>query len=931
MWVRHSTTRLLAATVCLAAALCAGHRPLDAQSPAPPRQGSADASAALTAVITRFFAAPSDDGRAAVLKEAPELAGEPARPVLFEHALSLLTLREYPAAERAYRAILWLATATNNPRSRSSALTGLGSVDGQRGNLASAQSHLTEALQVAEAIGDPAGLQPVISNLAIVQRRLGDFESAQASFDRALALAEQLRRPIAISRVYNNLGLMHSSLGNARLAHDYFSRSLDLKVDDGGRGTLDIANTLNNIGGQYDELGDYPQALTYYTRALALIEKVGVAPAATSTWNNIGRAHANLNQPGPARTAFDRALAMAEASDDSGTVATLLYNMGTLSRDEGKLAEAETLQRRSLELRERSGDVAGLVESLSEMASLLLIEGRAREGEPYIARAMQMASSSRLLAHLGRAQLFQGQIHEALGRTDAAIASYEAGITTAETLRTRTVGGERARQVFMTERVGAYLSVAALHARAGRGFDALMAVERARARTLLDILAAGRQPTRTMTAAERDKERRLSNVIVALGVEAATERQQRAPDAARIAALEADLAAARLAHEAFTAELYGANPDLRIIRGDAPILSRGQLAAILTPGTAVLELVVQPESAWAYLVKAGPDGPVVTAKQLETTTDQLLTLADRFANQVSGRDLGFAATSAQLYSALLGAFDTSLSGVSHLIVVPDHALWRVPFQALLTPRDTFLVEERAVSYTPSLSALIALRERRARRVGGEPRLLALGDPALAPDGATPGLPERLPEAAREVQALERLYGANRSAVFLGSAATEGTLRAAVRNASVLHIATHGVLDDRSPMYSHLLMAPDKSGDGTDGRLEAWELLDLEITADLVVLSACQTASGAVGGGEGVIGLSWALFAAGASTAVVSQWEVDSASTTALMIGLHERLLAPKAASASAAESLRGSALALMKDPRYRHPFYWAGFIVMANH
>jgi len=116
---------------------------------------------------------------------------------------------------------------------------------------------------------------------------------------------------------------------------------------------------------------------------------------------------------------------------------------------------------------------------------------------------------------------------------------------------------------------------------------------------------------------------------------------------------------------------------------------------------------------------------------------------------------------------------------------------------------------------------------------------------------------------------------------------------------------------------------------SDGRLEAWELLDLELTADLAVLSACETASGKFGGGEGVIGLSWALFAAGASTAVVSQWEVDSASTTALMIGFHERLLTP-ASPAPPHEALRRSAMTVMKDPRYRHPFYWAGFIVVGS-
>jgi CHAT domain-containing protein len=101
-------------------------------------------------------------------------------------------------------------------------------------------------------------------------------------------------------------------------------------------------------------------------------------------------------------------------------------------------------------------------------------------------------------------------------------------------------------------------------------------------------------------------------------------------------------------------------------------------------------------------------------------------------------------------------------------------------------------------------------------------------------------------------------------------------------------------------------------------------MDLPIDADLVVLSACDTARGRAADGEGVVGLSWSFFAAGASSAVVSQWSVDSSSTTDLMIAFHERLRA----HASAADALRGAALALLGVPAYRHPFYWAGFVVV---
>jgi CHAT domain-containing protein len=102
-----------------------------------------------------------------------------------------------------------------------------------------------------------------------------------------------------------------------------------------------------------------------------------------------------------------------------------------------------------------------------------------------------------------------------------------------------------------------------------------------------------------------------------------------------------------------------------------------------------------------------------------------------------------------------------------------------------------------------------------------------------------------------------------------------------------------------------------------------------LNADLAILSACDTARGSFGWGEGVIGLSWSLFAAGASTSVVSQWQVDSASTTSLMIAFHEQLRKPGAGQRmSSAAALRNAAMQLMAQPGSRHPFYWAGFIAI---
>jgi CHAT domain-containing protein len=114
-------------------------------------------------------------------------------------------------------------------------------------------------------------------------------------------------------------------------------------------------------------------------------------------------------------------------------------------------------------------------------------------------------------------------------------------------------------------------------------------------------------------------------------------------------------------------------------------------------------------------------------------------------------------------------------------------------------------------------------------------------------------------------------------------------------------------------------------------LEAWELMQLDLKAELAVLSACETARGRYGAGEGVIGLTRALFVAGVPSIVVSQWKVESASTRDLMLNFHRRMRAPAAkAKMTKAEVLRQAVLKVMKNPETSHPFYWAGFVLVGD-
>jgi len=244
-----------------------------------------------------------------------------------------------------------------------------------------------------------------------------------------------------------------------------------------------------------------------------------------------------------------------------------------------------------------------------------------------------------------------------------------------------------------------------------------------------------------------------------------------------------------------------------------------------------------------------------------------------------------------------------------------------------------LIEDAAISYAPSLTVLLEMTKKRQSVDFDTQTLLAFGNPSLAKhsmDTAHSALMDErldpLPEAERQVRELSRLYGPQRSTIYIGADAQEARLKKEAAGYRILHLAAHGILNDKNPMYSQVVLSQPEGDKNEDGMLEAWEIIKMDLKADLVVLSACETARGKVGNGEGMIGLSWAFFVAGAPTTVASQWSVDSASTTELMVEFHRNLERRK----SKAEALRQAMLKLLKSKEYGRPFYWAGFVVVGN-
>jgi CHAT domain-containing protein len=263
-----------------------------------------------------------------------------------------------------------------------------------------------------------------------------------------------------------------------------------------------------------------------------------------------------------------------------------------------------------------------------------------------------------------------------------------------------------------------------------------------------------------------------------------------------------------------------------------------------------------------------------------------------------------------------------LKGKKSLVIVPDGVLWELPFQALTPAPGRFLLEDHTIAYAPSLTVLRELAKRKASLTKTSSSLLAFGNPTLSAE-LSANWPA-LPNAEKQVRQLGTLFGATASKIYLNADASEQRFKAEAAHYGILNLATHGIFDNQTPMASRLLLAASQQDDGA---LEAHEIMRLKLQAQLVVLSACETARGYIGPGEGLIGLTWAFLQAGAPTVIVSQWQVREDATAELMQSFYQRLNT-STTKATRAEALRQAALAVRKA--YPHPFYWAGFVLMGN-
>lgn len=880
-----------------------------------------------------LLAAESNEQRDKLLAEKKNQVTPGVCEALISEGNRLRETSDFSKAMKSYDLAKFIAQKIGDKVALAKSILAIGIVHSIRGSNAQAFQNYQESLAIAKEAGDKSLISAVLKSIGIYYHNLGNDGLALENFHQSLAIAEEIGDKEGIARTVNNIGVIYMFNGNYAQALEHLTKAMSLQGELQNKELA--AHALSNIAVVYDLQGNYLQALDYYQKSLNLWEQIGDKAHAANVLNNMG----DYRLLGSYDVALDynkKALAIAEEIGDKQLVGKALANVGNAYLMKGDHQQAMNFTRRSLSIAQELNNLELQASQLKQLAKEYYSQGDYANALEYSESAVVASKTVDSRQTLWAALEIKGKSYRALNESGKARQAFEEAIATIEDWRSLIAGGEVEQLSLFAEKTSVYHEMIDLLITQNRIAEAFVYAERVKARVLLDVLHSGKiQIAQAMTAQELQEEKKWGKQLVELNEQIRRENQKEQPNEEIVRQLNAGLQKARLDFDSFRTKLYVTHPELKIRRGEASAIRMEEAADLMDPNTAMLEFIVTDEKTYLFVLSKESESVAARVYGIPIPQKDLIERVQAFRGLIANRDPGFQKAATELYQLLLLPAVTEISAKTKLVLAPDAILWELPFQILKSEKGRFLLEEHALSYTPSLTVYREMKRLRKASPVEERTLLAFGNPTLGKESAQQlKLIYRdeklvpLPEAEKEVQALEKLYGSDKSQVYVREQAREDRLKQEAGSFGILHLATHGILNDMTPLYSQIVLAQGESTAKEDGLLEAWEVMNLNLKADLVLLSACNTALGRVGRGEGMIGLTWAFFIAGSPAIVVSQWKVDSASTTQLMLEFHKNLRSSD--SHSKAEALRAAALKLMQTDQYRHPFYWAPFVVIGE-
>jgi CHAT domain-containing protein/Flp pilus assembly protein TadD len=874
------------------------------------------------------------------------------------------------------------------------ALNNLGEVNYSNGNLVKSSAEFEHAQKVFSEVGDRRGEARVHLFKGYIAGGIGEPEKAVAEISQALSLYQAMADKSGEGLCLTALGLSHSSKREEERAIKLHREASAIFRTVGDRQSEAI--TLNALGQAYEFLSDYPMALKNYQQALRLFEDNGSLDFASVSLFKVARVYRLAGDFGRALKYYERCLTLSRAAKKRRTEANALNDVALVYASQGSREKTVRQYRKILKFYAAISDRRGQGMALNNLGDFLLRLGRKKEALDSYKQALHVSEQT------GDQELLTSTLYN-IARADRDLGALEDGLShikqsikIVEDLRTNVASPDFRTSYFAGVRKQYDLWIDILmqldRRRPGQGFAAaaLLASERARARSLVELLTESRADIRQGADPQLLKREHELQGLLRSQAQYQMEVSFRAPNSAEAEEVKRQIDQLRSKYQEIEAQLRDENPRFLALTQPASLSLEQIQDELRDEDTILLEYALGEERSYLWAVTANSlqsyELPArATLEDSAREVYQLLTarqvvgekIDSDYQSKVEAADEVYNQKAFALSQMLLGPVVEKL-GTRRLIVVPEGVLHFIPFDALPIPQAQWterspgassvaiskdlppLIEAHEIVTLPSVSTLVAIRQEKPRPISGDKIVAVLADPVFSSNddrvqkgnqlpaialagsnssqpalryferGARDGGAIRLLHASEEADAILAATPRGMAMVARGfDASRETAMSQLVGQHQIVHFATHGFFNTEHPELSGMILTminPD--GSKANGFMPLQDIYHLNLSSDLVVLSACDTALGKDIKGEGLVGLTHGFLSAGSKSVVASLWKVDDRATAVLMAEFYKSMLQdglpPGAALRSAKQKIR-------QEKAWSAPYFWAGFILQGEY
>ncbi|ANV85931.1 hypothetical protein AWQ21_15505 (plasmid) [Picosynechococcus sp. PCC 7003] len=916
------------------------------------------------------------NGYSVRIKEATEIDKQKNQArILNRLGLAYNNIGEKELALNSFQEALAINRAIEDLKSESDNLNNIGYLYISLGKTQEALDYYQQALSVSEKISDISGVVTTLGNIASVYSLLGEYDKALASYIEVLVKQREIQDISGEVTTLSNIGYLYTSIGENRKALDYYYEALSLnkKIGDNISEGITLNNigsayqylgkydrainyfqesllikkdhngeatSLNNIGSVYEILGENQQSLDYYQQALLIIRKTGYRFGEAGSLNNIGSVYSSLGEYEKALDYYLQALLVSREIGSQSTEATSLNNLGLyhyILNDKEKIL---SYYQEALKINRAINNKLGEATVLNNLGLYYTSLQNYEKAFDYYQQALSLSNS--IMYNLGEASSLNNFAYLFFEKGDYQKANqyFYRSLELKELINNKDLD-DVLKISFLDTYRNTYKSLQKSLITENKQTEALEIAERGRARALVELLnkrfsgSAEFIPMAKPTIAELKaiaKDHDSTLVTYSLIPSETAPRQFentelyiyvitpqgdvefRAVDLTQRPNFSEAIAAAR--------KTVSTPPPERGDRSGAGHTSSYQFTDFQVGDYVKLQGEFPTDEPW-QIIALNPNSQTLTLDQTQRETPLENVSPNRIATKTD-------TSLQQLHQILIDPIADLLPSNpdDDVIFMPQDALFGIPFPALQDANGEYLIEKHTILTSPSIQVLSQTAAQN-KRLNSQPkpsnRALVVGNPFPYPKNLN-----SLENAVTEAQNIGELLGVK---PLLGKAATEAKVLEQMSQADILHFATHASFDDQNGIRSAIYLtaepnAPDDDLFETPGRITAEEIFNQfennPLNARLAVLSACDTGQGEITG-DGVIGLSRSLIAAGVPSVLVSLWSVDDASTSELMTEFYRQWQNNNVDKATA---LRNAMLQTKAE--YPEPYYWSAFTLIGE-